>query len=157
MKKFSKAVLPITVSLLGEMWQGQQWQWWSADKVSIQRRGYCFADCAVGPKQQKCICSPILQLSTCFLSLLSWLCLYRSMLTLISFPYMLSWTALIRVCAAMGWDIALINKPTFSWDQQLVHCWSSLSSGHSVTTSASVVSVLVSVSISLSLSFTCQV
>lgn len=152
MKKFSEAVLPITVNLLREKWQGQQWQWWSADKVSIQRRGYCFAECAVGPKHQKCIFSPILQLSTCFLFLPSWLCLYRSMLTPISSPDVLSWTALIWVCAATGGDIALINKPAFSWDQQPVHCWSAVSSDQSEPTRASVVLASVSVSACLFLS-----
>jgi len=88
-------------------------------------------------------------------------CLYRSMQTPISSPYTLIWTALIWVCAATGGDIALINKPTFSWDQQLVHGWSALSSGQSVPTCTSVVLVSVSHSaylfLSLSLSFTCQV
>lgn len=56
---------------------------------------YSFAECDVGPKHQKCIFSPILQPSTYFLSLPSWLCLDSSVQA--PPPYVLSWAARSRV------------------------------------------------------------
>lgn len=63
-----------------------------------------------------------------FLSLLSWCFLYRNRLILISSPYLLSWTALFRLCAVTGGDTALSNEPTFSWEKQLAHWWFKLRS-----------------------------
>lgn len=57
----------------------------------------------------------------------------------------------VGLCS-QGGGIALIDNPPFSWDQQLVHCWPTFSSGQSVPTCASVALVSVSVSACLYLS-----